>query len=419
MKVLLKKAKILNSNSPYHGMHKDILIENGFIKKIENSIEEKEATVIESNSLHVSLGWVDIKSSFCDPGYEHKETLDSGLDAAAAGGYTHVFSLPNTLPICDNKSIIEYQFTKSSSHAVQLHPMGAITKTMKGEELAEMFDMMQTGARLFTDDLKPLNTGMLQRALLYAKNIGATLCLSIRDENLSRNTLVNEGMASIQTGLKADPSVGEVIQLQTIIKLLQYTESSAHISGVSCKESIEIIKQAKSNGISISCDVNLMNVLFTEEDVLSFDHNMKVLPVLRSQEDKKNIYSALNNGTIDVIASDHRPADPEEKEIEFDHASFGCYQLQTVFSSLHTFSNLALETIIKIMSENPRRMTNIDMPLFEIDQPADLTIFDPNIKWNFSEEKMISSYNYSPFMNKDFNGKVIGIFNKNQLVLVD
>jgi dihydroorotase len=419
MKILLKQARIVDRNSPYNGKTLDVLLENGIISGINENITNEEAMLITSPNLHVSIGWVDLKSCFGDPGFEHKETIESGLDTAAAGGYTHVFTIPQTFPICDNKTIVDYQLTKAANHTVQIHPMGAITKGMKGEELAEMYDMMQAGAKLFSDDTNSLNTGMLQRALLYSKNIGATLSLAIRDPYLSKNTQVNEGSASTRTGLKADPSISEVIQLEKIVRMLEYTGTSAHISGVSTKEGIEIIKKAKDNGVSITCDVNLMNLLFTESDVLGFDNLMKVLPVLRTENDRQHIISGINNGTIDTITSDHRPVDAEEKELEFDYASFGSYQLQTVFSSLNSLSKISLDKIIEVLSENARKIGKIENSIIDTGKVADLTIFDPKEKWTYSAENNLSRHSYSPFLNKEFTGKVLGIVRNTQCVFID
>jgi dihydroorotase len=419
MNILLKQAKIIDHPSPFNGKMKDIFIENGYIKAIEDHLSIDGVTEVSSSSLHVSLGWVDIKSSFGDPGFEHKETIESGLDTAASGGFTHVFTLPTTHPICDNKTIVEYQLTKAFAHTVQLHPMGSITKGMNGNELAELHDMMQAGVRLFSDDTHSLNAGMLHRVMLYAKNVGAKVCLTIRDEYLAKNAVVNEGNASTRTGMKADPSISEVLQLEKIIRLLEYTESSAHISGVSCKESIDLIKNAKKKGISITCDVNLMNVIFTEDDVLNFDNLMKVLPVLRTKEDKTQIIAALEEGVIDVIASDHRPVDAEEKELEFDHAAFGCFQLQTVFSALNTYTNIPLETLINLLSARPRSVGEIETSSINIGQKADLTLFDPIVKNIFSKDTLVSRHAYSPFLNKSLNGKVVGIIRGADFMLLD
>jgi dihydroorotase len=297
--------------------------------------------------------------------------------------------------------------------------MGSITKGMNGNELAELHDMMQAGVRLFSDDTHSLNAGMLHRVMLYAKNVGAKVCLTIRDEYLAKNAVVNEGNASTRTGMKADPSISEVLQLEKIIRLLEYTESSAHISGVSCKESIDLIKNAKKKGISITCDVNLMNVIFTEDDVLNFDNLMKVLPVLRTKEDKTQIIAALEEGVIDVIASDHRPVDAEEKELEFDHAAFGCFQLQTVFSALNTYTNIPLETLINLLSARPRSVGEIETSSINIGQKADLTLFDPIVKNIFSKDTLVSRHAYSPFLNKSLNGKVVGIIRGADFMLLD
>ncbi|MBM3453834.1 MAG: amidohydrolase family protein [Bacteroidetes bacterium] len=416
MKILLKKASILDEASPFNGKKLDILIENGRISDIKNEIHCEKATQVSSPNLHVSLGWVDLKSAFGDPGFEHKETIESGLDTAAAGGYTHICTLPKTSPVCDNKTLIDYQLVKAANHAVKLHPMGAITKGMRGEELAEMFDMMQAGARLFTDDTNPLQTGMLQRTLLYSKNLSATICLAARDHDLSRNTQVHEGISSTRTGMKADPAISEIIQLEKIIRMLEYTETHAHISGISTKEGVEIVKNAKKQGLMLTCDVNIMNVLYSENNVLNFDNLMKVLPVLRSNSDREHILAGIMDGTIDAITSDHRPVDAEEKELEFDCAAFGCYQLQTVFSSLNSYSGIPLEKIVRILSFNARKVAMIDSIPIDFGNSVDLTVFDPSKKWIYSKENNLSRHAYSPHLNKEFTGKVLGVIRNTNAV---
>ena len=209
--------------------------------------------------------------------------------------------------------------------------------------------------------------------------------------------------------MKADPAVSEVIQVEKIIRLLEYTEGKAHISGISCKESVKIIEEAKSRGISLTCDVNLMNIIFTENDVLEFNSLMKVLPVLRSIEDRDYMVKALDEGVIDAIASDHRPVDAEEKELEFDHAAFGSFQLQTLFSALNTYS----------ASDKNREIAKIDKATIEVGHKADLTIFDPFEKSIYTENSLLSRHKYSPFLNKDLKGKIYGILRANDCIIMD
>ena len=419
MKVLIKQAKILDSSSEFHREIKDVLLINGKISDISNEIKstDKKTIEISSKNVHLSKGWIDLKAHFCDPGDEYKETLSTGLDGAASGGFTHVAVLPSTKPVIDHKSLVEYVLRKSESHAVELIPMACITKSMQGHELSEMNDLKNAGAMLFSDDSSTPEAQTLKNALLYGDNHQCKIIVNSFNNSLSSDTQVNEGMASLKTGLKADPEISEIIEIEKNIRLVEYTEGSLHLSGISTGEGVKLIKAAKKKGLKITADVHVMNLCFNESKVVDFDTSYKTLPVLRSQKNVEALWKGLEDNTIDFVVSDHRPVIKEDKEREFEDATFGAPQLQTLFSALNSKSTLQLEKLVQILSDHTRNFIQKPSPSIKIGNLADLTIFDPSEEFSFDSNQRKENILYSPFQHDKLIGKVLGIINNNKLVL--
>ncbi len=417
MKVLIKQANISGSSSPLQGQVKDILIVDGIIKIIADSIDEKADQTISVNNLYVSIGWVDCFANFADPGYEQKETLETGAAAAAAGGFTDVMILPNTNPALSGKSVVEYIKQKAASLPVNIHPIGAITKNVEGKELSEMYDMHQSGAIAFSDGTQPIQSpGILLKALQYVLPIDATVIQVADDKSISAHGLMNEGIVSTQLGLPGKPAIAEELMIVRDIELLRYTGSKLHITGVSSKKGVELISQAKSEGLDITCSVTPMHLLFCDEDLKGYDTNLKLNPPLRTAADRAALQEAFRDGIIDCIASHHLPQHWDDKTCEFEYAKNGASSLEAVYGIANQFAK-GYHLLTEHMAVKPRKIFGLPLPTIEEGAPAILTLYMPDEEYSFEENMIQSKSKNNPFVGKQLKGKVIGIINKNRVTL--
>jgi len=420
MKYLLKAVTIIDKKSPFHQQKKDVLINSDTIEKIENQLEDAEAITVAGEDLKLTLGWVDLKANLCDPGTEYKETIESGLDAAAFGGFTHVCSLPSTNPITETKSQVEYQLRKAENHLVQLHPLGALSQKREGKDMTEYYDMMQSGAVAFTDGERYLNSGILFRALYYSKTFGGKMIAFCHDKDLTHHGVVNEGKISALTGMTASPAVAEWIDVERNIRIAEYSEGNLHLTGISTAESVKLIREAKKRGVNITADVHVEHLIFTEEKNSEFDSNYKFNPVLRTEADRKALWAGLKDGTIDNIVSNHRPCDTEEKDVVFDDAAAGTIRLQTVINELMMAPEFDLDLVLEILSERNRNFLELnDEKSINIGQKADLTVFSPKKKWTFSTQNLLSKCKNTYMLGRELQGEVVAVLNNGQVEIKD
>lgn len=419
MRILIKSCKIVHTGSSHNGLEKDILIEDGIISKIEDSLNIEADQTITFKDLHVSSGWYDANVNFCDPGFEIKEDIASGLKAAESGGFTAVSVSPDTNPCLSNKTQIEYVLKSSVFSSVDIFPFGSITEQLQGEQLAELYDMSKSGAVAFMDGNRDVSAGIMYRALLYAQNFDGKIISFPYDQSLFGKGVVNEGKVSVQTGLKSIPSLSEHIRVQRDISLVEYTKGSLHFTGISTKESVDLIREAKKKGLAITADVYIMNLLFNDNEMLGFNSNMKVLPPLRGEEDRLALIAGIKDGTIDLVCSNHSPQNIENKELEFDLAEFGIIGIQTMFSLLCEIEGLTIEEKIDCISAKARNVFGLKLVTIEEGALANLTLFSPSLEWTLTEDQIISKSKNTPFIDRQFNGKAIGTINNGLLTLVD
>ena len=416
MKIILKSCTLI---SPLFkaDIQKDILIENGIIERIDSEINEDADHIVELENLHVSAGWFDAKVNFCDPGNEVKEDLFSGLKAAEAGGMTAIALTPNTTPSLSNKSQIGYVKMKGDFSPVTVHAYGTLTEEMKGSNLSEMYDLSNAGAIGFTDVHSPISGGILYRALLYAKNFNGKIISFPLDNSIFGKGYVHEGRLSVMTGLKAIPSLAESMTIERDLNLVRYTEGNIHFTGISTKESVDLIRKAKKEGLAVTADVYVQNLIFTEEDVMGFDSLYKVLPPYRNNLDKEALIEALADGTIDFVCSDHTPEDVENKELEFDQAAFGMIGVQTLFPLLNKIDRLSLSEKISLISTKPRAIFNLPDNSIKVGNKANLTLFNPLLKNVLNSENIYSKSKNTPLIGKELKGSVYGLINEGILSL--
>ncbi|OIQ29125.1 MAG: dihydroorotase [Bacteroidetes bacterium MedPE-SWsnd-G2] len=416
MNVLLKSATVVDPKSDFHNQTVDILIEKGAITNIAKHIENpKNYKEITRDNLHVSQGWFDSSVSFGEPGYEERETIENGLNTAARSGFTSVAVNPNSNPVIDSFADVSLLKMKSEQSPVNLYPIGALTKESAGKDISEMYDMTQAGAVAFGDYQKPISDpNLLKIALLYASNFDGLVYSFPLEKKISGLGVMNENITSTTLGLKGIPALSEDLQVARDLFILEYTGGKLHIPTVSTKQSVALIRAAKAKKLNVSASVAVHNLTLTDKALTEFETKYKVLPPLRIEEDNIALIEGLKDGTIDMVTSDHNPLDTELKKVEFDFAKYGTIGLESAFGVLGNI--FSTKKTISLLTAGKSRY-GIESSTVNIGEQADLTLFNPNEKYTFSDADILSQSKNAIFEGHELKGKAYGIIANNTLVI--
>lgn len=416
MKIILRQVKIIDQNNSFHNKIVDVKINSGIIEEIDkNLLSSDDYKEINVPDLHVSQGWFDSSVSLGEPGFEERETISNGLNVAAKSGFTAIALQPNSAPILDNQSQIQFVKLKASNSAVDLYPIGALTKNSEGTDLAELFDMKNSGAIAFGDYNKNIsNANLLKIGLQYVQDFDGLVIAFCQDEKIKGNGVANEGIVSTGLGLKGIPNLAEELIVARNLFLLEYTGGKLHIPTISTAKSAALIKEAKAKGLNVTCSVAVHNLVLTDEKLEGFDTRFKVSPPLRTENDRKALLKAVLDDTIDTITSDHNPIDIEHKKMEFDMAKNGTIGLESAFGALLTV--LPLEKIIEKLTSS-KAIFQIENSEIKVGNKANITLFTTSEKWVFGKENILSKSKNSAFLGTNMIGKVIGIYNNKKLIL--
>ena len=418
MNILIKSATVVDSKSQFHNQQVDILIENGIITKISKRIQNpSDYREVRLDNLHVSQGWIDSSVCFGEPGLEERETISNGLKTAALSGFTSVILNPNTSPTLDSQADIAMVKSKANGHATALVPLGSLTKNADGVDLAELYDMNNAGAVGFYDYKSPIsNPNLLKIALLYAQSFEGLIYSFPQESKITGLGIVNEHINSTKLGLKGNPNLAEDLQIARDLFILEYTGGKLHIPTISTENAVALIREAKSKKLDVSCSVALHNLALTDDVLEDFDTNYKVLPPLRTSNDSAALIEGLKDGTIDMVTTDHNPIDIEHKKVEFDHAEYGTIGLESAFGVLQNY--FTTKKSIQLLTQGKSRFNIAETHISE-GEAANITLFNPDIKYTFGLDHVRSKSKNSAFLDRSVKGWVYGIIANNKIELKD
>lgn len=411
--ILLKKVQLISKGHPDNEKVLDILIENGIIKEIGKNIQNPNGVeVFQEKGAHVSIGWMDIGVQIGEPGFEHREDLESITRAALKGGYTAIAAYPNTNPVVQSKTSVNFIKAFSKNNPVNIYTIGALTKNCNGVEMTEMFDMHNEGALAFSDGNNSIQSAdVMLRSLEYVKAFDGLVMNAPMDYTLSKHGMMHEGETSMKMGVQGISDIAEEIIIERDLNLLKYSESRLHISNITTEKGVKLIKKAKKEGLNVSTSVCVMNLAFMDSELSSFDPMFKVLPPLRGKYDMKAMRKGVQEKYIDIITSNHVPIEEEYKKLEFSYAKFGAIGLETCFALVNNSLRkmVHITQIVEAIAVNPRNLLGLPVPEIKVGAVANLTLFNPTLRWKVTESDFESKSRNSPLIGKELVGKVLRV----------
>lgn len=422
--LLIKNVKPVSRS--HDGKDKvDIRINDGKIAEMGTDLYAAEnETIHDARGSYISPGWMDMHVHLREPGFEHKETIETGCKAAAFGGFTEVACMPNTNPPIHTRDVVDFIKNKSKPLPVNVHPIGCVSKERKGESITEMFDMQEGGAVAFSDDGDPVyNSELMRVALEYSSMLGVPIINHEEDLKLSRPGHMHEGKVSTRLGLDGTPGIAEEVMIARDILLAEFTGGHLHVAHISTAKAVELVRRAKADGVNVTTEVCTHHFDLTDEEIerQNFDTNFKMHPPLRTQEDVDAMIEGLADGTIDAICTDHAPHAIEEKEVEFIYAPNGIIGLETAWGvtakRLLKTGKMNLQDVLTKMIDNPREILNLNIPQIAEGEIANLTLFNTDQEWTFEEKHIKSKSKNSPYVGTQMVGRAEAIYNNGQFVI--
>lgn len=415
MRLLIKGGRIIDPSQQIDRTA-DLLIEDGLVKSIDDSISIEGVEIFDATGLIVAPGFIDLHVHLREPGDEYKETIASGAAAAVAGGFTSICAMPNTTPVNDNASVTRFIIDKAREAGLaRVYPIGAITRESKGEELAEMAEMKDAGAVAVSDDGRPvMNNQVMRHAMEYARDHGLVVVDHCQDLNLAAGGVMHEGRYSTLLGLRGMSSAAEESHVARDIMLAELTGARIHIAHLSTAGSVEMVRRAKQKSVAVTCEVTPHHLALTDAAVVGFDTNTKMSPPLRSETDRAALIEGVLDGTIDAIATDHAPHHADEKMLDYDHAPSGVVGLETALgvalTFLHQSHGVPLARVIEMLTTGPAQAFSLPGGTLTAGSPADVTVFDPANEWTVDPQRFKSKCRNTPFAGWKLSGRVSQTF---------